>query len=152
GTSLRVLSTTERTQKQEEEVERDLLAIEPPSKRRIAEDLAAAHGINPEAQIIPQRMPSARFWIITALLTLVTFASGIWFMLHEDSTFDWDKANVSTVSNALWETASAASKNPQLGTSQNRQGVHVLLGITLFVLPLILAAAVRWAAHHKLIV
>lgn len=114
-----------------------------------ANDLIVARTLNADATLPLPRVPSGRFWALSALLFLITLGFGVWLLISiEDS--DWLANNKPTASSIWQEVSSTATSTKQL--SQNRRGAHVVLGAALVVLPLILALAVRFGPRQRIIV
>ena len=155
GASVRVLWSHRDAQAQAEaEAELESLQSGTLPPRRVTDDISVARTLNADAVIQP-RVPGARFWLLGFLLFLAAFGFGVWFLISlEDTTF-FDK-NPHVSAKAVWnevvETGRATSKDPKYGTLQNRRGAHIVLGCALIVLPLLLAAAVRWGPRHRIIV
>jgi uncharacterized membrane protein len=160
GASLRVLSS-HRVRRDAAEDERDLEALEsgattlytpPAPPRRVTDDVSVARTLNADVVVEPRPIPSSRFWLLTSLLALAAFGLGVWLMMQETSFLDEHKPTPGAITNALWETATSTNHDPNGGVTQNRRLFHIAFGATLVVLPLILAAGVRWMAGSRLIV
>lgn len=154
GASFRVLSAA-RQRDEEAVAERELAALQPAAStvpRRVPDDLTVARTLNSGAQLLPPRVPAARFWLLSTLLAIITFGLGTWYMLRENDFFESHRATPSQVGNELWTTAWATSKDPNQGTWHNRRLAHIALGAALVVLPLLLAAAVRVATRQRWLV
>jgi hypothetical protein len=148
GASLRIVSTTSAVRRQEEDDE-ELRALEgrPAGGRPRPDEIAVMRTINPEAEIAPPRIPSARFWLLSCLLALTTFGLGMWLMIREGNFLSKGSPTVSNIGQWLLDTARATKE-----VGQNRRGAHIAIGVALIVLPLVLAAAVRWGARRRIIV
>lgn len=160
GASLRVLSTY-RVKRDDIEAERDLEALEsgqatiytpPAPPRRVTDDVSVARTLNADVVIEPRRVPASRFWVLTSVVSLIAFGLGVWLMMQEANFLDEHKPTPAAITNALWETATATNHEEGKGVMQNRRLVHIVFGATLVVLPLILAAGVRWMAGSKFVV
>ena len=154
GASFRVMSTV-RQRDEDEAAESELAALQPAApaaSRRVPDDLTVARTLNSGAQLLPPRVPAARFWLLSSLLAIITFGLGTWYMLRENDFFESHRATPNQIANELWTTAWATSKDPNQGTSHNRRLGHMALGAALIVLPLVLAAAVRFTARQRWLV
>jgi len=149
--SLRVLSTVGAVRR-EVEAEEELRALEEsaPLRPRQPDDFAVARTINPVTEIAPPRIPSARFWLLTTFMMLITFGFGIWFLMQESEFLTKEKPTAKNIATLVWHAATHA--NAKDGIGQNRKGAHIALGVALILLPLVLAAAVRWAARQRWVV
>jgi uncharacterized membrane protein len=79
-----------------------------------------------------ENLPSARFWLLTALAALLTACAGAWYLGLSADTFDPVK---------LWEYARATE----------RRFVHIVTGSAIVVLPLLMAIFARFAPRAKFI-
>jgi hypothetical protein len=160
GMSLRVLST-HRVRRNDAEAERDLEALEsgattlyapPAPPRRVTDDVSVARTLNADVVVEPRPIPSSRFCLLTSIVALIAFGLGVWLMMQETSFLDEHKPTPAAITNALWETATATNHEEGKGVTQNRRLFHIAFGAALVILPLILAAGVRWMAGSRLIV
>jgi uncharacterized membrane protein len=106
---------------------------------------ADAHRESPAPQFAPLAdlpeepfVPAGRFWLIAALLALLTAAGGYWIWANDGDTW---------APHSFWYDV-MANKN---GLKTDRAAVHVWLGISLILLPLLLAAFSRWAPRQKIV-
>jgi uncharacterized membrane protein len=83
-------------------------------------------------------VPAARFWLIAAFIAILTLAGGYWLWSTDKDTPSIPEfwAHVMTKGGAL---------------KFNHAALHVWLGISLIVLPLLLAMFARWAPRQKTI-
>ena len=146
--SLRRLTTLAAVQREVDD-EEELAALEGvrPPRPRPADDMTVARTMNPAAEIAPPTIPSARFWLLTCVLMLVTFLAGIWFLMQESDFLSNNKVTAGNVKTLLVDAATGTKE-----VGQNRKGAHIVMGIALLVLPLILAAAVRWGTRRRWVV
>lgn len=154
GASFRVLSTV-RQRDEEEAAESELAALQPAAhaaSRRVPDDLTVARTLNSGAQLLAPRVPAARFWLLSCLLAIITFGLGTWYMLRENDFFESHRATPNQIASELWTTAWATSKDPNQGTWHNRRLAHMAVGAALILLPLLLAAAVRFTARQPWLV
>lgn len=117
--------------------------------RHGADDLTVARTLNADATLPPPRIPSGRFWLLGTLLFLITFGFGVWLLISVENS-DWlsdNKPTASAIWQKLYETGRATTP-----LSQNRRGVHIVLGAGLVIFPLILALAVRFMPRRRVIV
>lgn len=114
-----------------------------------ANDLTVARTLNADATIPMPRLPAARFWLLGTLLFLLTLGFGIWLLISQEDS-DFLANNKPTVSSIWQEVYSTATNTKKL--SENRRGAHILIGLTLVVLPLILALGVRFGPRRRVIV
>lgn len=114
-----------------------------------ANDMIVARTLNADATLNPPRIPSSRFWLLSTVLFLLTLGFGVWLLISvEDS--EWMANNKPTASAVWHEVYSTATTTKTL--SQNRRGVHIVLGAGLVIFPLILALAVRFMPRRRVIV
>ena len=157
GMSLRVLlgirlvedeAVTERELSALHEVDPAMVppAVEVPAG---ANDMTVARTLNADATLPIPRLPSARFWLLSSLLFLMTLGFGVWLLISQEEG-DWLKDNKPTAS-AIWQEVYGVSTSTKQ-ISQNRRGAHVAFGVVLFVLPMILALGVRFGPHRRFIV
>ena len=92
----------------------------------------APHGELPEEPFVP----AGRFWLIASLLALLTAAGGYWIWANDGDTWAF---------HSFWNDVMANKS----GLKFDRAAVHVWVGISLIVLPLVLAALSRWAPRQK---
>lgn len=158
GASLRKMSMIGKRE-EDAEAERELAALEaggapaaPLPPRRVTDDMSVARTLNADAAVEAARTPAGRFWILTTLVVAVAFGLGVWLMLQEEDFLSTHHPTPANISNEVWQTAMATSREPGKGIMQNRRGAHIALGAVLILLPLVLAAAVRWGARHRIIV
>ena len=157
GMSLRVLLGI-RLVEDEAVTERELSALRevdpttvPPAAQvpAGADDMIVARSLNADAALPIPRLPSARFWLLSSLLFLMTLGFGVWLLISQEEG-DWLTNNKPTAS-AIWqEVYGTATTTKQI--SQNRRGAHVAFGVVLFVLPMILALGVRFGPRRRIIV
>ena len=115
-----------------------------------ANDLTMAlRTLNADAALPMPRLPAARFWLLGTLLFLMTLGFGVWLLVSQEDS-DFLTNNKPTVSSVWQEVYSTATNTKKL--TENRRGAHILVGITLVVLPLILALGVRFGPRRRIIV
>lgn len=114
-----------------------------------ANDMTVARTLNADAALPMPRLPAARFWLLGTLLFLMTFGFGVWLLISQEDT-DFLTNNKPTVSSVWQEVYGTATNTKKL--AENRRGTHILLGVTLVVLPLILALGVRFGPRRRIIV
>lgn len=114
-----------------------------------ANDLTMARTLNADAALPMPRLPAARFWLLGTLLFVMTLGFGVWLLVSQEDS-DWLTNNKPTISSVWQEVYSTATNTKKL--TENRRGAHILVGITLVVLPLILALGVRFGPRRRIIV
>jgi hypothetical protein len=83
-------------------------------------------------------VPAARFWLIASLFAIFTAAGGFWL---------WNSDSMSWSPQHFW-------RDVMLDHGQfsiDRSAIHVWVGISLIVLPLLLAMIARWAPHQTIL-
>jgi uncharacterized membrane protein len=132
----------------------DVVAVAPPVTTVVAapagaDDLTMARTLNADATLPIPRVPSGRFWLLTTLLFLLTLGFGVWLLIsvEDDEWLAQNKPTASAVWQKVYSTATATKP-----LSQNRRGVHIVLGAALVVFPLILALAVRFMPRRRVVV
>ncbi|HEY8747317.1 MAG TPA: hypothetical protein VIM11_05040 [Tepidisphaeraceae bacterium] len=140
----------------EEEAEDELTAFASPqaipqavpAPRRVTDDLAMARTLNADAAVTLPRLPSGRFWLLASLLFIITLGLGTWYLISLHSPdLDLSHLTGATVVNRVKFAATRTEK-----FSENRIGLHILLGIVLVILPLLLAIVVRFMARVRVVV
>ena len=116
-----------------------------PRPRRVTDDISVARTLNEEAELTPRRVPSTRFWALTALLFLLTLFFGVWYLETNELSRSVSELTASGVSNDVWTLA----RTPGL---KNRQGDHIVIGVLLILFPLVLAGVVRWGPRRHVLV
>lgn len=81
-------------------------------------------------------VPAARFWLIAALIVLITGIAGYWVWADSNST--WLPAS-------FWNGLMVENGKPLY----TRAAIHVWVGTLLVILTLVLAALARWASQQK---
>jgi hypothetical protein len=95
---------------------------------------------NPDIEVMFSPFaPAARFWLLTALVALLTIGGGL-FVSHEDSF-----ARGHNLAKDVWEEI-----KPE-GHQINRLLAHVSAGVIIFVTPLVLAGLARFAPRRRLV-
>ena len=119
-----------------------------PAPRRVTDDLSMARTLNADAAVRSPRLPSGRFWLLSSLLFITALGLGVWYQLSLKSTeFDLSHPTASTVMKEMSRVATNTSK-----VSENRIGVHIVLGISLALFPLLLAVAARFLSRARVLV
>jgi uncharacterized membrane protein len=130
GMSLRVLSTADEWRDQEVSHAHNLIDMEAGPRdahdAQASPDADAGHG--------PHHIPSARLWLLTSLAALLTTLSAYWLLAGPDQLGTWKPQRI-------WE---AIAVKPRLV-------YHAVTGMSLLVLPLLLALAARFARRSKLL-
>ena len=100
-------------------------------------------GESPQPQFAPpgdlpeeQFVPAGRFWLIAALLAVCTAAGGYWIWADQSSEWAFHR---------FWNEVMVTKGR----LNYDRSAVHVWVGVSLIVLPLVLAALARWAPRQK---
>ena len=158
GTSLRALSTHQ-VVRDEVEAEQELAELEarnslvaPMAAPAVVEtrpgfgDAAVSRVVTTQVVVPPARVPSSRFWLLGALLFLVTLGLGVWYLVSQEQSIPVSQMSASRIVYQVRSTATADK------FKENRRGFHIVLGCCLVIMPLILAAAVRWAAGSRFLV
>lgn len=96
------------------------------------------------------RAPAGRFWLLTALLVLVTMMAGWWTLASQADAFDG--RDFSEGAQVLWEMVYNRDLNATDGSGSifNRRFVHVMTGAVILVVPLVLTVLARWGPRAKL--
>lgn len=131
GMSLRVLSTADEWRDPEVSHAHNLIDMET-GPRGGAASAAALSSPDADAGHGPHHVPSARFCLMTSLAALLTALAAYWFLAGPDELGTWNPKR-------LWD---AIHPNP-------RQVYHVITGVSIVVLPLLLALAARFARRSK---
>jgi hypothetical protein len=131
GMSLRALSTADQWRDPEVSHAHNLIDLEAGPRNgdayaRSSPDADAGHG--------PHHIPSARFWLLTSGVALLAALAGYWFLAGPDELGTWKPQR-------LWEAI----------VGKRRRLYHVVTGVSLVVLPLLLALAARFARRSKLL-
>jgi uncharacterized membrane protein len=158
GASLRMLSVQGGVIR-EEQAEQELAALAndpqatfqtpPPAPRRVTDDMSMARTLNADAAIPPARVPGGRFWLLAALLFLTALGLGVWYQISLRSTqFDLSHPTASTIFAEMSRVAALRENK----LSENRIGVHIVLGALLAVFPLLLAVVVRFMSRQRAVV
>jgi hypothetical protein len=131
GMSLRALSTADEWRDPEVSHAHNLIDMEAGPRHD-----AAAHGAHspPDADAGhgPHHIPSARFWLLTSLAALLTALAAYWFLAGPDELATWKPLRI-------WQEIAV----------KPRQVYHVVTGVSIVVLPLLLALAARFARRSK---
>ena len=146
GSSLRVMShhsNLNEDLRAREELDALNATTEPPG---VSDDLTVARSLNENAAMPIPRIPSARFWLLSSLVFLMTLGFGVWLLISQEDTNFLENHQATPA--ALWQEVrdTATATKPM---SNNRRGVHVAVGAVLVVLPLILALAIRIAPRQR---
>ena len=112
---------------------------------RVSDDVSIARPLSPDAALPHARIPTSRFWVLSTLLFFAALVFGVWVLESREMGKSFSELSVSGVSRDVWELA----KHPGV---DNRKAAHVIVGAILVVLPIFLAAAVRWGARRRLLV
>jgi uncharacterized membrane protein len=114
--------------------ERDVL-YQPPVPRGPA-TMDVARSLNPDADLSSRaaRLPVSRTWLLAALLAAGAAVAGFWFLGGRDELRMWEPKR-------LW-----AEVQPDKG---QRRIVHVATGVTIVVVPLLLALVTRVSRRPK---
>jgi uncharacterized membrane protein len=133
GMSLRVLSTADQWRDPEVGHARNLIDLEAGPRGADADAYEAAR-TSPDADAGhgPVGIPSARFWLFTSLLALLTALAGYWFLAGRDDISTWKPQE-------LWKAVSG----------KQRRLYHVITGVSIVVLPLLLALVARFARRSR---
>lgn len=157
GATLRLMSSVGR-RNEDAAVDRELAALTAPAanpadpqpfgQRRAGADLMVARTLNADAEIIAPRLPTARFWLLSALIFLLSLAFGTLLLVnHERASDPTVKVTADGVVKLVRTAATETSK-----LSENRRGFHIVIGIALVLYPLLLAIAARFLARAKWLV
>jgi uncharacterized membrane protein len=114
-----------------------------------ANDLIVARTLNADATLPPPRIPSSRFWLLSAVLFLLTLGFGVWLLVSVEDE-GWLANNKPTASAVWQEVYGTATATKTL--TKNRRGVHIVLGAALILFPLLLALAVRFMPRRRIVV
>jgi len=158
GASLRVLSV-QHVVIREEQADEELAALTkdpqttfqtpPPAPRRVTDDMSMARTLNADAAIPPARVPGGLFWILASLLFLTALGLGVWYQISLRSTqFDLSHPTASTIFAEMSRVANLTGSK----ISDNRIGVHIVLGVLLVIFPLFLAVLVRFMSRARIVV
>ena len=120
----------------------------PPAPRRVTDDMSMARTLNADATIPPARVPAGRFWLLATLLFLIALGLGVWYQISLKSTeFDLSHPTAKAIFTEMQRVATVSDK-----VSDNRIGVHIVLGIALVLFPLLLAVVVRFMSRARVVV
>jgi hypothetical protein len=120
----------------------------PPAPRRVTDDMSMARTLNADAAVTLPRVPTGRFWLLSSLLFLVTLGMGVWYLLSLHSP-DLDLNHLS--GKIVFDRVRMAATNTEK-FSENRIGLHIVLGISLVILPILLAVAARFMVRLRVLV
>lgn len=87
----------------------------------------------------PPAIYPARFWLLAAVVALLTAAAGLWL-----AEGDWRLPEITGI-------LQKATNRQELDKEENRLLIHVILGINIILLPLILALITRFSRRLKVI-
>ena len=112
--------------------DRDMLYQPPVPRGPAAMDVARS--LNPESDLTGRggRLPVARVWLLASLLALGAALAGAWFLAGPDEQRMWEPKK-------LWEEI----------TPSQRRLAHVVAGVTIVVVPLLLAIVTRVSRRPK---
>lgn len=131
---------------------------EPGVRPAVPQDLAMLRMFKPAAAMAVAKAdaPAARLWLTAALFGVIASALGLWFLSQQTdaaSRATQDKRSIAVV---LWETVKTPAPLPGPTTQPpdnplnlNRRLLHVIAGVTLIVLPLVMAALAKWAPKQR---
>jgi uncharacterized membrane protein len=89
---------------------------------------------------VESRVPSARFWVLAALLALGAIAGGLWF---GDLLVGWPKViDISSIRDSL--------RNIKVGGEQ-RMGMHIVIGASILLLLIVMALLARFAPKSRVV-
>lgn len=118
----------------------------PPFSEASEPPLMGVHeaGESPQPQFAPTAgdfpeerfIPAGRFWLIAALLGVCTAAGGYWIWADQSSEWAFHR---------FWNDVMVTKGR----LNSDRSAVHVWVGLSLIVLPLVLAALARWAPRQR---
>jgi uncharacterized membrane protein len=121
------------------QAEEELRALTSPDRPMVPDDMTMARTLNRDTALVIPRLPSARFWLLSSLVFVLTLVFGVWLLLSKESDFlDRGTPTASTIYKEVIETAQATKP-----LADNRRGAHVVVGAVLVLFPLVLALAVR---------
>lgn len=105
-------------------------------------------GLTEPITLPPAPVPASRFWLLAALLALVTMGLG-WYTLAHDFELFSSGQTFGQISQTLWDTVRSRDVNE--GRFLTRRMGHVIAGGAIFVLPLVLAILARVAPRKKIL-
>ncbi|MDB5329782.1 MAG: hypothetical protein JWP03_933 [Phycisphaerales bacterium] len=111
--------------------------------RRVTDDISMIRSFNPAAEVEvddePTRVPSARWWLLAALIAITTAVAGYWTMSgqHFFTHAGWADFVESLAGDTKWAI--------------NRHKAHLILGSSLAIVGLIFAALALWAPRRPLL-
>ena len=130
GLSIRAISTSPRVPIDDSMAhDEDILQALSPQPNMPTRNVLLETGDLPTDDSLPVRVPSARFWLLTALLCICTALVG-WMSVSPDSF------------NSAWQTLQ----------NSHRDLAHGIAGVSIVVLALILALITRFAPTNKILI
>jgi hypothetical protein len=139
-----------------------------------AADVAMVRSFKPAAAVTlpPESAPAARTWLAAGIIALCAAAAGTWFLASATDAVNVAKGQQRSLPAVLWDTvktpaqeaekprdsvnpipsgsAAAPTAQPANPLGLNRRLAHVIAGISIVVLPLILAMLAKWAPQRRL--
>jgi uncharacterized membrane protein len=113
--------------------------------REQSEALVMIRSFNPGIEVaVHPCAPAARFWGLAFLLALAAAGLGVVVLAGDSDAMAVAKQSHHPVWKVLWEQVKPAD-----GEKVNRALGHVIMGTTIVVMPLILAALARWAPRRS---
>jgi uncharacterized membrane protein len=144
GLSIRRLTTAHAAYAEEaDELAARVAAVGSDRPRRVTDDISMIRSFNPAAEVEvddePTRVPSARWWLLAALIAITTAVAGYWTMSgqHFFSHAGWADFVECLAGDTKWAI--------------NRHKAHLILGSSLAIVGLIFAALALWAPRRPLL-
>jgi uncharacterized membrane protein len=136
GLSLRAAATS--PEWEDPELARAGVVANPHPQRGGPEDLALIRSFAPRVEVtegdsVPERIPAARFWLITVLAAVLTAVGGLWVIA--------DGLGVYNKPGLIWDDIS--------GPGFTRRMAHLIAGLTIVVLALLFAILARFARRNR---
>jgi uncharacterized membrane protein len=93
--------------------------------------------------------PAGRFWMLTFLIALVTFAGGLWVMARGSDILDKMRDQPASIPMLIWTQVRLDPTATDPTLKNYRSFTHFVAGSAIVVLPLVLALLARFAPRRK---
>jgi hypothetical protein len=139
----------------------------------VAADVAMVRSFKPAAAVTlpPERAPAARTWLAAGIAAVGAAVLGLWFLASATDAVNVSNGQQRPLPAVLWDTvktpvqddrtstsvnavpqgsAGATTPQPANPLGLNRRLAHIIAGISIVVLPFILAVLAKWAPQRRL--